>query len=216
MTDIVDVHRDWPALDKLGGTGVDHDAVGVVAVQCLGDGVVPDGVAGEVQALLAFEDEPGDRGHLLGEFAVAVPGRCPGDLDTRVGTAPLNRADVLEAVLAKGRRLGRLTEDRVVGGQPVDGRVVEVVAVAVGNEDSVVRQPDVGGGDERVLAVVRRVGDRRDRPRLAQHRVDEQGRPADLDQECGVSDQLDLGHGVGWGRPGINPGVDTGLGRANR
>jgi len=119
------------------------DRVGLEPGQCLRDRLVPDRVAGEVQRLVAFEDEPGDRSHPLGPFPVAVTAGRPVEGDPANDAASSTGRTSVNPVVDERVGLGGLAKQRDVRIQLRLRRVVEVIGVAVGNDHRVVRPVDV-------------------------------------------------------------------------
>jgi hypothetical protein len=182
LADVLDPHDDEPALDKAGAARVhDRDARPVALDRRL-DALVPDGVAGKVEIV---EHEAADRAEELRHPAGAVArGRA-----SQRDPVPLER--VVDRARVEGERAKRLlvlglAEDGHVPRQELLGARVEVVAVAVRDEDGVEpadhllrRERQRHGG---VPDRVRRLLDRRPGARVVEHRVDEDPLAAELEE----------------------------------
>jgi hypothetical protein len=190
-------HRDGAALDELGRARVDDDDVGPVGVEHPGDLLAPHAVAGDVDDGLARRAQDEARGgrHRLADLPVPVARRRAGDLDpVEVARVP-DGEEVRETVPRERLLVLRLAEDGEPGGKEVDRRLVEVVAVEVGDEHGVRALDRPGGGDgqgdEGVAPVVR--GAAHGGPRLGrvEHRVDEEVAAGQLEDEGGMADQAE-------------------------
>ena len=104
-----------------------------------------------------------------------------------------DRAHVGEAAVAQDALVGRLAEQRQVLGQQVDGGLVEVVGVQVGDEHGVEAAHEHLGRlrqlAQRVAAVVGRVRHRGAGAGRVEHRIDQHAAAAELDEQRRVPDQ---------------------------
>ena len=104
-----------------------------------------------------------------------------------------DRAHVGEAAVAQDALVGRLAEHRDVLREQVDGGLVEVVGVQVGDEHAVQALDEhlgrLGQLAQRVAAVVGRVRHRRAGAGRVEHRVDQHAAPRQLHQQGRVPDQ---------------------------
>ena len=137
-------HHDQPAFEELRAARVDDRDARPIALDRLGDSLVPDGVAGEVEVV---EDEAADGREQLGDPPRTVAGRrahdphaVPFDLvldglsveAERRGAPPRPRA---------GRRRARSR------GSSSSARAVEMIAVTVRDDDGVEAPNDSSAGN---------------------------------------------------------------------
>jgi hypothetical protein len=191
LADVVDAHHDQPALEERGAAGVHHRDARREALDRLLDGLVPDGVAREVEVA---EHEAAHRRERLRDLAVAVSGGHAVPRRAVPVEGRLHHADV-EAELAEGGLVLRLAEDGDVAREEPLGGVVEVVLVTMCHEHGVEAANDLLGGkrklDGRVVDRVRGARDRGPRARRIEHRIDENPPAVELQQERRIAHERD-------------------------
>ena len=128
-----------PTFRELGAAGVDDRDAWSTALDRLGDSLVPDRVAGEVEIV---EDEAADRAEQLGDRSRAVASRRADDADAVPHPLVHDRLRV-ETELAERIFVLGLAEDRDLARDQLGAATVEMVAVAVRDDDGVEVAHDV-------------------------------------------------------------------------
>ena len=133
LSHVVDSHDDEPALGELGSAGVHDRDARPVALDRLGDGLVPDGVAGQVEVV---EHEAADGRKQLGHPSRSVPRGRSRDPEP-VPLERLHHRPRREAECTKRLLVLRLAEDWDVARKELLRPSVEVVAMPVRHENGV-------------------------------------------------------------------------------
>ena len=163
------------------------------------DGLVPDGVSGEVEVV---EDEAAHRRQRVAHRAEAVPRRRaidrePVPVDVLVDR-PHVEPDRAEPILVLG-----LAEDGNVAGQQPLGGLVEVILVTVRHEDGVEAGDDLLGRerefDRRVANGVRGLLDRRSGTGRVEHRIDQDPPPISSSRSVALRTRVMLHAGISSG-----------------
>ncbi len=121
------------------------------------------------------------------------------DCDSLEGGFVVDGANISEALVSEGVGFLGLTEQRHVGIEFLSGRFVPVVGVAVRNDHSVVGEINVGQRNKRIPILIRRGEELRNcrvvchRRHLAlrrEHRIHEERRVTDVQEDSRVTNQL--------------------------
>ena len=153
--------------------------------------LAPDRVAGEVEAV---QDEAAHGPERGAEVAGPVTATRAGDREPPPVERGLHRGR-LQAELDKMRLVLGLAEDGHVARQQPRPRLVQMVAVEMGDDRRIDPADDVLGGHrqrhERVRQLVGCVLDRRPGAGVVEHRVDEEAAPVQVEQERRAPDELE-------------------------
>jgi hypothetical protein len=173
LSHVIDPHDDQPTFEELRAARIDDCHSRPVALDRLGDRLIPDGVSGEVEVV---EEESADGSERLRDRAAAVARGHAHDAKAFPGEL-IGNGTGIESELEQRLRVIGLAEDRHVARSQLLAAPIEVIAVLVGDEHRVEAADDVPSGHRqaggRIADRVARVLDWWPDSRVVEHRIDE-------------------------------------------